>query len=143
MLVAIFDRDDTLSITEGYSEKLRKADDLSDYDKAMVDDPVHPEMVKLFNSVPDGVARAVVTGRRESARPYLEQWLAANDISPDVVLMRADGDRRKNAQMKSDALDELLGTYDGVLYAVDDNPKTIKMYRERGVLVMDAAEING
>ena len=138
--VAIFDRDDTLADTASNSGKIgfRRMDD---YNKAMVDDPVRPGAVAWWESVPPGVDRAVVTGRYESSRPYLEEWLDKNGLHPDVTIMRPDGDNRPNAEFKSSATDELLQTYDSVLYAMDDNPKALTMYQDRGIVAVDATKV--
>jgi len=131
--VAAFDRDNTLAKPQGGN--------LGD-PEALKTDPLWPQMKAWWDSVPLGVDRAVVTGREENLRPAMEEWFKSVGLEPDVLLMRADGDSTPNAEVKRQMLHQLQKDYDGVLYVVDDNPKAIDIYREKGVLAVDAKFIN-
>lgn len=63
---------------------------------------------------------------------FLERECAEHFDWVNPIWMRTDGDYRKDREVKSDILDEILQDYE-VVAAIDDNPNIIELWEERGI----------
>lgn len=80
-------------------------------------------------------AQIVCSGRPDSHRNETENWFRKLGVRPDMLKMRKAGDTRPDTVVKKEMLDEIRGLGMRVLFAVDDRPEVIKMWRENGVPV--------
>lgn len=77
-------------------------------------------------------ALVICSGRPDSHKQPTIDWLTAQDVKFDELLMRKTGDARPDVEVKLEMLEEIRKKYE-VLFAVDDRPDIIKMWRENGV----------
>lgn len=84
-----------------------------------------------------GIKIILLTGRPDSYRGHTERWLKKHGIEDyEVLLMRKADDFRPGAIVKAEIFrKEIEGKYN-VLYAVDDNPKILKMWAKLGIRCM-------
>lgn len=81
----------------------------------------------------------IVSARPEKYREVTKDWLAENGVPYQTLIMRGDGDRRDDAQVKLD----ILNTYfrrDMIECVFDDRPRVIRMWKENGLKVEDVGE---
>lgn len=82
-----------------------------------------------------GFTTFVVTGRNEKYRYTTSVWLQKWNAPFDYLLMRPDGDFRKDVEIKREILMSIRQRGYSVLHAWDDNPNIIKLWREEGIPV--------
>lgn len=76
-----------------------------------------------------------ITGRPESCRQDTMSWLALHGIFPEKLLMRADGDYRKDDIIKQEILDGLRQEYTPIL-VIDDRPSVVEMWKRNNIPVV-------
>ena len=93
-------------------------------------EPVHLVLRSLFRR---NIAIVLLTGRSEIARPATAKWLLRHCVDYDQLVMRDPHDYRAAPDYKLAMLDEvILPSYD-VSFALDDDPRVIAVFRERGI----------
>lgn len=105
-------------------------------DSYLTDRP-RKNIIKIVNSLKDsGYTNIILTGRFEKYRQATEKWLKENGVKYDFMLMRPDGDTRKDDEVKYEMLQSLEDKYK--IYIVsDDRPKVTQMYLEVGLDVFN------
>lgn len=122
----IFDLDGTLSLMQGRSPYEGK-DCFTD----AVNEPVL-QMLKDLKS--NGYTIIILSGRNsdKGGKKTTEDWLGYKDIPYDKLIMRKEGDQRKDDLIKKEFLFELMDNY--VIKGVfDDRDQVVKMWREMGI----------
>lgn len=76
-----------------------------------------------------GVKPIVLTGMTAKFERVVDFWLAYNEAPMPLVLMRANGDFRKDVIIKREFYERLIKFYD-VIGAYDDNPAIVELWRE-------------
>ena len=79
----------------------------------------------------------LLTGRFENSREVTEQWLSANMIPYDKLIMKKDGDTRSDVDFKKSVYTESIAPNYGVLVVFEDRPCCSRMWRELGLKVAD------
>lgn len=79
----------------------------------------------------------LLTGRFENSREVTEQWLSANMIPYDKLIMKKDGDTRSDVDFKKSVYAESIAPNYGVLVVFEDRPCCSRMWRELGLKVAD------
>jgi phosphoglycolate phosphatase-like HAD superfamily hydrolase len=139
----IFDMDGTLVDTSSIRHLIPKLTGPEDTYKSSDFDAFHAEADKcpaLWDNVDSavnwyGTGRdiIIVTARSEKYRARTESWLHAHYVPYDGLLfMRHEGDMRSDYLVKKDILKALQETWE-IVYAVDDNPSIIELWRENGI----------
>lgn len=137
--VAIFDIDGTLALRTGRDP----------YDETRVgeDAPNWPVFTILSSLYQSGIDPIFVSARKESSRKDTAIWLAGHLAEIGVftamhLFMRADGDYRKDVEVKEDILDfEILPKF--TIFAVfDDRDQTVQMWRRRGFTCLQVRDGN-
>lgn len=77
----------------------------------------------------------LVSGRSESAREVTEDWLDRNAIEYDMLLMRQEGDIRRDDIVKEEIYLNQVEPYYAVLGAFDDSIRCCRMWRKCGLRV--------
>lgn len=94
----------------------------------------------LREDVRDMVAKArtliLVTARPESYRAQTEEWLTRHGINYTALIMREDGDSRQDTDVKAEMYQKYL-KHLTIKTIYDDRPSVIKMWRKRGLHVVD------
>ncbi len=81
----------------------------------------------------------IVSARPERHRDMTLGWLAGNGISPEILIMREDNDKREDTEVKSDIFEKYLKNLD-IVALFDDRPSVIRMWREKGLNVIDVGK---
>jgi len=133
--VIIFDLDGTLSDSSHRIHFLKeKPKNWPAFFDAGAKDPPHDYVVKLCNAL-QGVYRVIIcTGRPDSHRVMTELWLKQNGVVYLHLRMRKTGDYRPDDILKKEMLDDIRKFWNPI-FAVDDRPSVVAMYRSNGVPV--------
>lgn len=90
-----------------------------------------PEVLEALNEM---LFINYVSGRQEFCRAQTELWLRVNGFpAGNALLMRKNGDNRKDAIVKAEMLERIQQAYE-VIVVLDDRDNCIKMWREKGLL---------
>lgn len=82
----------------------------------------------------------ILTGRPTMYRALTIDWLYQHKVAVDALYMRTNRDNTSNAAFKKEVYEKYIGRTYNVLFALDDNPHTVKMFRELGVSVFHVNE---
>lgn len=144
----LLDLDGTLCDVRHRLHHVRKSPpDWPAFFDACVDDPPHPEVVELVRILyKNGSAIFFCSGRPDTHRQQTWAWIGkhvGNDIAWGVpLLMRKGNDHRPDTIVKKEMLDYIRGAGYEPMFAIDDRPSIVKMWRENGVpcFAVDDAE---
>lgn len=81
-----------------------------------------------------------LTGRPAKAEFDTFMWLARHDLPNGALYTRADGDGRPDYIVKSELFDTHVAPYYTVKYVLDDRNSVVKMWRDKGLTVLQVAE---
>jgi hypothetical protein len=85
----------------------------------------------------------IATGRNDKFRTQTFDWLRAKGLpAPLQLMMRPEGNKESNVELKRQWLASLREKHDPIL-AFEDNPLAVDMYRENGVPCIDVTTIRG
>jgi predicted kinase len=102
-----------------------------DYKAAGID-KVNPPVAHLLKAIDGDVI--LLTGREESGREVLEDWLDRNFIvHSGILFMRPDGDRTPGSQFKKKVLQERILPRWNIELIVDDDPAVIDAAKQLGI----------
>jgi FMN phosphatase YigB (HAD superfamily) len=132
----IFDMDGTLADVSSIRHHLIPVDkkkDFMTFHYESVNVPPHEHVVNAAQVAKMlGLKVLVVTARKHIWRHQTAWWLAMHGVESDMLMMRGNEDYRKDYLVKKDMLDTIRQAYD-VIYAWDDNPHIIKLWKEEGI----------
>lgn len=110
----------------------------------------------LANRSGPGIFVVLCTGRPDSSRALTLEWLARNNILVDTdpvrefvpgqdikvgkLLMRKNGDYRKDCVIKQEALDKEGYSPETVLCVIDDRTQVVDHFRSIGYTVLQCAK---
>lgn len=77
----------------------------------------------------------LVTGRHEKWRTKTDVWLNKHDIRYDWMWMRPNDDFRKDVELKWQIYNDRIAARYNVLFAVDDNPRIVALWRSLDIPV--------
>lgn len=89
-----------------------------------------------------GAHIVVVSGRDACCRQQTLAWLVENDIPFDALLMRPEGDTRKDSLVKMEILERDLAPRFHVLGAFDDRDQVVEAWRRAGLQCFQVAPGN-
>lgn len=83
-----------------------------------------------------------MTGRPEEYREITEKWLTKHLrwLTNYTLIMRADGDYRKDFIVKNNLLIEIKKLHPNIILAVDDRASNIRMFREHGIPTLNCGD---
>lgn len=135
----IFDVDGTLAdvatLRETWLHPAEGKSDFQSFHAASMYAPVIPwvkEAAIITHSY--GMAVVIVTGRAARWREHTAWWLALNGVPSDALYMRHMKDHRSDREVKQEMLKKIKASW-APLWAFDDNPSTIKVWRDAGIPV--------
>lgn len=136
--IVIFDLDGTLACGQHRLHLLPKAEDAGrteawdEFNLAAGGDKAIEDNIKVLRSLHAyGFRIIVLTGRCDVAREITLDWLKANYVSFDQLIMRPAGDHRKDIEFKEEKL-RAIGL-DKILCCFDDLEHVAKHIRSLGV----------
>lgn len=103
------------------------------------DDAVHGHIVDIVNLLGAKYEVILCSGRPERCRKDTLEWLRANYIRWDSLLMRKDGDHREDYLVKQELLEEIMIDYIPIA-AIDDRTQVVDMWRRNGVPCLQCAD---
>ncbi|MCY4641509.1 MAG: hypothetical protein OXC41_02250 [Gammaproteobacteria bacterium] len=108
----------------------------------MTDDIPNVAVVNLYRTLcrSGDYDVVLVTARPEKYRSVTEDWLRRYNIDWTMLLMRADGDFRPDAEIKREMLDKLKCTLDEIVFVIDDRTQTVRMWRSLGLTCFQCAD---
>lgn len=125
---------------------LAKKGDRSPYDMTRVslDTPITPviTLVQALAAHPRVGDIIIVSGRSEEARAETENWLTENRVPYSRLILRDEGDYRPDDVVKRGILDRLRSEGHVVEGVVDDRDKVVAMWRDEGLVCLQAAPGN-
>lgn len=135
-----FDLDGTLAHMNG-----RSPYDESRYHEDSYDDNLR-RLTWVLGSLASGYGTRpqiiIFSGRSDKYRDVCEKWLRDNAIYFDLLVMRKEGDTRRDDIVKSDLFDEFIAPNYNFLYHFDDRDRVVKGLRSKGITVYQVAEGN-
>lgn len=143
--VILFDLDGTLADNSHRQRLLSgKKKDWDAFFDAQDDDLPNSPIVTLYIALIEAERFdvIVVTARPERYRKRTEGWFAKHGIPLKRMLMRADGDRRKDEIIKKEMLAQLEQEGSQPLFVVDDRAGVVEMWRGEGITCLQCADHN-
>lgn len=111
------------------------------FDAADKDPAIEPVCGMVRELIAGGATVIFVTGRPVRTRGATEVWLMKNDLA-GTLIMRADGDRRPDTDVKRDTLQALRASGINPDIAIEDRKRVVEMYRAEGLICLQCAEGN-
>lgn len=104
-----------------------------DYSKVSTDvvDPVVRQLVR--DAKAQGATVLIVSGRKDECYEATDNWLVDHQIPADFLYMRATGDERDDAIVKSEIYERHIAPHYNVLFVLDDRDRVVDMWRARGL----------
>lgn len=97
------------------------------------DDEVIDEMRVLLDLLDRGLAVVLLTARPQRVHPLTEAWLHRYEIRWDLLVMRPDGSYANSPSYKAAALSGLLDRGFEVRLGIEDDPRNVAIFKERGI----------
>ena len=134
----IVDTDGT--IATHYDSKGNQLREHHDYAQVGIDLPV-PEIIHLVQMYEyRGYHIVIVTGRMDHCRKETIEWLIDNNVEFDELFMRKFKDFRPDNIVKSEIYEAYIEEQYDVEFVLDDRDRVVKMWRDRGLKVLQVAE---
>jgi hypothetical protein len=81
----------------------------------------------------------LVSGRSDEFRQQTVEWLADNRVYYDQLLMRKQGDVRKDSIVKTEIYEQDIEPHFNVRYVLDDRNQTVEAWRKLGLICLQVA----
>lgn len=99
-----------------------------------IDCPPIPDTVELVHKLHEiGLKILIVTARSQKYGRQTAFWLAMHGIPSDALIMRREGDMRKDVLVKHDILHSNILPAWHPVHAVDDNPSIIDLWSDHRI----------
>lgn len=110
--------------------------------ESMDDDRPNTAMLALYNTLYKSGSYEIIliTARPEKYRSATESWLSNHDIKWKTLVMRRDGDFRRDADAKREMLSGITQSLDEIEFVVDDRAQTVFMWRSLGLTCLQCAD---
>lgn len=129
----IVDIDDTLAHMK----------DRSPFDWERVGEDECDDIIKGIVNAYDNLGTIIVmSGRDGSCRDITIKWLEDNNIKYDSLIMRSEGDFRKDSIVKRELFDNHIKDKYYVEYVLDDRNQVVDMWRDMGLKCLQVAPGN-
>jgi predicted kinase len=89
-----------------------------------------------------GTKIILMSGREDEARQPTENWLKANGVPYDALVMRSTGDKRSDDIIKLELFDEYVRDQFNVKFVIDDRLKVCRMWHKIGLFVFNVNQTN-
>ena len=100
---------------------------------ACVDDPVIPHGRALAESISPGVCLIILTARIDDIREFTLDWLEANTIHRDWLILRGPREGAPSTEWKAEQLEKLREAGADIQLCADDDPRNVEMMRGLGI----------
>ena len=100
-----------------------------------------PVLAAVVSMSDDGYRVIFCSGRHESCRDATREWITTRlGLDYELLLMRPDGDMRKDAIVKRELFDKHVRHNYDVRAVFDDRDQVVQMWRSLGLTVFQVAE---
>ncbi len=114
------------------------------YYKAASQDAANHSVVQLVNAMhAKGNTVYCLSTRPEPWRMATVEWMTNLGIMVDTLLMRGAGDWRKDEEIRTEAVSNILLAAKAVKFAIDESEKACDVYRAAGITVLQLYNANG
>jgi phosphoglycolate phosphatase-like HAD superfamily hydrolase len=104
-------------------------------------DPLVTNIALTFEALSAwGMAKVICTGRGEEYREVTEAWLANHGVAYEVLLMRPEGNRDDDGDIKRTMLEGLREAGYDPKIAIDDRNRVVAMWRSEGLTCLQVAD---
>ena len=101
-------------------------------------DPVRTHVQFMVNTLAaSGVQILIFSGRRDTYVQATKEFLDKNSISYTSLVMRPDGDFRKDSVIKQEFFDKYVRDQYNVVAVFDDRPQVCRLWRKLGLPLFD------
>ena len=138
----IFDIDGTLALIEHRRKHVtsRPKNWVAFYAGIPKDEPNIPVINTLHGLINGGYVGLLCSGRPDNYRDTTVAWLRQHFISYTALYMRKAGDYRADDIVKREILTEIRADGYNPILACDDRDRIVKMWRDEGLICLQAAE---
>lgn len=106
-------------------------------DKCLYDTPlIGPISIVRAQKMTGTCDIIIITGRKEDGRAQTEEWLKTYNVPYDRLYMRGESDFTKSDAFKEKILKTFILPKYNVLFAIDDDDKCVKMFRNNGLICL-------
>ena len=109
------------------------------YHAASIRDKPNEPMIQLINLIAMACPVVCITTREERWRQLTQQWLLANNVTIESVVMRPQGDFRSSPELKVDLASKLF--LNPPVFAIDDRDDVLAGYAALGFITLKTAEV--
>lgn len=128
------DQDDSLTriVLSDIDGTVALKSDRSPYDGSRIkeDTPNKPVINILRTYKKMGILIVLLSGRSDSCMALTKEWLEENDVPYDLLLMRKDGDNRKDAIVKRELYDKFIKDKFYIEFILDDRNQVVDLWRK-------------
>jgi histidinol phosphatase-like enzyme len=104
-------------------------------------DEVVEDVARMFNAYKAmGYKMIVMSGRDGICRSHTWDWLERHDLRPCLLLMRKEGDMRKDSEIKRELFFEHVAHQFNVCGVVDDRKQMIREWQLIGLTVFNVGD---
>lgn len=103
---------------------------------ACKDDKPYKDVIEVLNILSKSFEIVFCSGRSDIAKIETIEWLdryTEIDYRPEYLLMRKNGDRSKDEELKPKLLEEVGIKMKDILFVLEDRNSVVEMYRKNGV----------
>jgi hypothetical protein len=121
------------SIREHYNREFSEGN-FDSFERDLPTFPAFENTILLLKTLATQHKITFITARSEAYRDATREWIDTHmGLEDYTLLMRPEGDTRKDYQLKFDILKFSLQKRYNIIAAFDDNKRVVKMYREQGI----------
>jgi predicted kinase len=135
--IVICDVDGTLADCSHRRHFLEDKKDWKGFFDAMPDDTLRKGVASLLWDTYKDYTIVIVTARPSTYQVETIDWLKANNISYDHIIMRKAGDYRRDDIVKQEMLDNYFFNKEDIEMVIDDRRLVIEMWRQNGLNVIN------
>ena len=81
----------------------------------------------------------ITSGRSDKFKEVTKQWLLSNEIFPEKLYMRKEGDSRKDVIVKEEMFNEIIMNYN-IIAVFDDRNSVCRFWRSKGLTVFQVGD---
>lgn len=105
-------------------------------------DQPHEHIVRLVRLLSERYTIIIFSAREAAYRDVLEQWLEDHRVPFDHIFMRPTGDKREDSIVKNEMFDQHIAGEYSIPFILDDRDRVVRMWRAKGLKVLQVADGN-
>lgn len=118
----------------------QKPKDWKSFYENLAHDPIVPWCQTIIQTMKLYRAIILVSGRPDNYKKETETWLIKNHINYDRLLMRKEGDYRKDFLVKEEIYRRDIEPQFEIEFCIDDRKQVVDLWRRLGLVCLQCAE---